>query len=171
MFSGQSGRGGRALAGPGRTRRWRYVHEALAGLSALPAGGATPHLGSIMLAALGVTAQADLATGAGRPADEARAAARDLLAVAERAAADGLPRGGTLGPEGRAWLCRARAELTRIEGRRPGRLERGGPGLRVRGRGVAIGATGDRGRRASRIRPTRSATGRPTRCCAGPRPG
>jgi DNA-binding CsgD family transcriptional regulator/tetratricopeptide (TPR) repeat protein len=118
MFSGQSGAEaalwrGRADAALG------YVQEALAGLSELPAGGATPHLGSIMLAALGVTAHADLATGAGRPPDEARAAARDLLAMAERAAVDGLPRGGTLGPEGRAWLCRAHAELTRIEGADP----------------------------------------------------
>ena len=88
MFSGQSG--AEAALWRGRPdAALGYVHEALAGLSGLQPGAATPHLGSIMLAALGVTAQADLAAGAGRPADDARAAARALLAVAERAAPTG----------------------------------------------------------------------------------
>jgi DNA-binding CsgD family transcriptional regulator len=69
-----------------------------------------------MLAALGVSAQAELAASGQVPAGEAAAAGRALLATAEHTAATGLPRAGTLGPEGTAWLCRARAELTRIIG-------------------------------------------------------
>ena len=107
----------------------------------------------------------------GRP-DDARAAARDAgrgrgAGRRRRPAARRHPRPG--GP-GLAVPRPRRADPHRR--RRPGRLERGGRGVRLRGRGVAIGAdrrSGDRRRAA--IRPTRSATGRRTRCCAGPRPG
>ncbi|WP_433556899.1 helix-turn-helix transcriptional regulator [Pseudonocardia xinjiangensis] len=92
------------------------VTEALTGLRCSPSAGHAPHLGGIMLAALGVSAQADLAAAGHAPVAEATAAGRALLATAEHTAATGLPRAGTLGPEGAAWLCRARAELTRIVG-------------------------------------------------------
>ena len=97
-----------------------HVHEALAGLRGPPSGGTAPHLGSIMLAALGVAAHADLVLAGAVAGADALAAARELAATAEHAAAHGLPRGGTLGPEGRAWLCRARAELSRVAGADPG---------------------------------------------------
>ena len=51
-----------------------------------------------------------------QPVAEATAAARALVRIAEQAAERGLPRAGTLGPEGLAWLRRARAELTRLTG-------------------------------------------------------
>ena len=44
----------------------------------------------------------------------------DLVLQRDRDAAEhGLPRAGTLGPEGTAWLRRARAELTRLTGPDP----------------------------------------------------
>jgi DNA-binding CsgD family transcriptional regulator len=46
-------------------------------------------------------------------------AARELVRIAEEAAERGLPRAGKLGPEGAAWLKRARAELTRLTGPDP----------------------------------------------------
>jgi DNA-binding CsgD family transcriptional regulator len=92
------------------------VTEALAGLESGPSAQLAPHLGGIMLAALGVAAQAEIAASGEMPADDVAAAARTLLATAEHTAATGLPRAGTLGPEGRAWLCRARAEFTRVVG-------------------------------------------------------
>lgn len=97
----------------------RSVQEALVGIDSGPYATLAPHLGAIMLSALGVAGQADLAAAGRVPAEEAARAARELVATAERAAAKGLPRAGTLGPEGRAWLCRARAELTRLTGPDP----------------------------------------------------
>jgi DNA-binding CsgD family transcriptional regulator/tetratricopeptide (TPR) repeat protein len=73
---------------------------------------APPPLGRIMLDALAIGAQADL-LAAGGTAGAVVTAAKELLADAERTARDGMPRAGTLGPEGLAWLARARAELTR----------------------------------------------------------
>jgi DNA-binding CsgD family transcriptional regulator len=70
-----------------------------------------------MLDALAIRAEADMAAVGRKPVDEAAAAARELLADAERTARDGMPRAGKLGPEGLAWLGRARAELTRAQGR------------------------------------------------------
>jgi DNA-binding CsgD family transcriptional regulator len=87
----------------------RWVQEALDGLDAIYAF----QLGGIMLAALGVAAHAQLG------ADGSLDAARALLARAEETAAKGMPRAGTLGPEGRSWLVRARAELTRLTGGDP----------------------------------------------------
>ena len=115
MFAGQSGAEAALWRGrPGAALD--RVREALAGLTP---GASAPHLGSIMLAALGVAAQADLVVAGELPVADAIAAGQGLVEVAERAAAHGLPRSGTLGPEGRAWLCRARAELTRIGGADP----------------------------------------------------
>ncbi|MDT7705538.1 MAG: hypothetical protein QOG20_1145 [Pseudonocardiales bacterium] len=91
------------------------VDEAIAGLDAI-----CPHqLACIMLAALGVAAHAGLAASGAVPGAEALDTAGALLAVAEETAEKGLPRAGVLGPEGHAWLLRARAELTRLTGPAP----------------------------------------------------
>jgi DNA-binding CsgD family transcriptional regulator/tetratricopeptide (TPR) repeat protein len=92
------------------------VRAALAGLNTGPYSDMTPHLGRIMLGALGVAAHAEMAASGLQPLDEATAAAREMVRTAEETAERGLPRAGTLGPEGQAWLCRARAELTRLTG-------------------------------------------------------
>jgi DNA-binding CsgD family transcriptional regulator len=94
----------------------RRVREAVAGLTTGTYSDQAPHLGRIMLAALGVAAHAAMAAAGLQPPDEAAAAAREMARVAEETAEHGLPRAGRLGPEGRAWLQRARAELTRLVG-------------------------------------------------------
>lgn len=69
------------------------------------------HLGELVLSAFGVAARAGRAdTGA------ARVEAGELLRTAEAVAEHGLPRGTTIGPEGRAWLLQVRAEHTRVSG-------------------------------------------------------
>jgi DNA-binding CsgD family transcriptional regulator/tetratricopeptide (TPR) repeat protein len=84
-----------------------------------------PHqMGGIMLAALGIAAQADLVAAGATTTDAAADQARTLAARAEETARSGLPRAGSLGPEGNAWLERARAELTRITGPDPVAWER-----------------------------------------------
>ncbi len=93
--------------------------EALAALDALEPF----RLGGLALLALALAAHADLAASrppdaadlaAARP-DAARLDAARLVAEkAEETAVKGMPRGVTLGPEGRAWQLRARAELTRL---------------------------------------------------------
>ena len=118
LFAGQAG----AEAALWRARpaaALDLVREAIDGLAAPPIAASAPHLGAIMLAALGVAACADLVGAGELPAADGLAGGRVLVEVAERAATHGLPRGGTLGPEGRAWLQRARAELTRIAGPDP----------------------------------------------------
>jgi DNA-binding CsgD family transcriptional regulator len=64
------------------------------------------HIAAIMLAALGLAAVPE---GAHEPAER-------LLGSAEEAAEKGIPRSGSLGVEGRAWLARARAERDRVRG-------------------------------------------------------
>jgi DNA-binding CsgD family transcriptional regulator len=95
-------------------------------------------LGGLALAALGLAAHADLAAGA-PAAPGSVEAARALLRRAEETAVRGMPRGAHLGAEGRAWLARARAELTRLTGPDPAAwdavvdafaYEPGGPGYR-----------------------------------------
>ncbi|WP_284439684.1 helix-turn-helix transcriptional regulator [Cellulomonas chengniuliangii] len=76
-------------------------------------------LGGIRLAALALAALADGAeTDRQTGADPApRLALGDpLLGRAVATAERGRPRGGRLGPEGRAWLARARAEHARLQG-------------------------------------------------------
>jgi DNA-binding CsgD family transcriptional regulator len=78
-------------------------------------------LGAIWLSAVGLAAAGDLAEHAQLVNDdaalaEAGEAGKRLLEHAHTAARDGSPRGGTLGPEGRAWLLRAEAEHTRVAG-------------------------------------------------------
>ncbi|HUR50537.1 MAG TPA: AAA family ATPase [Mycobacteriales bacterium] len=79
-------------------------------------------LGGIWLAAQGIAALADLAAAARERHDEQAlqavvAKAQRWEQVAQETARRGRPRGGTLGPEGRAWLLRCSAELSRVEGR------------------------------------------------------
>jgi DNA-binding CsgD family transcriptional regulator len=72
----------------------------------------TLDMAEIMLCALGLAGRAELGTD-----PENLTAADALAAAAEHVAAHGLPRAGTLGPEGRAWLAQVRAELGRVHGR------------------------------------------------------
>jgi DNA-binding CsgD family transcriptional regulator len=98
-------------------------------------------LSALAIAALADAAEADRSAGrAGAPgsaaatAVESRAAARidsgdSLLAIARETAQRGRPRGGVLGPEGRAWLLRAAAENARLHavvGNAPGPAGGGG---------------------------------------------
>ncbi len=78
-------------------------------------------LGGIWLSATGLAAAGDLAERARLVHDEAELAeALDtgirLLEQARCTAREGTPRGGVLGPEGRAWLLRAEAEYSRVAG-------------------------------------------------------
>ncbi|WP_170308969.1 helix-turn-helix transcriptional regulator [Pseudonocardia hierapolitana] len=94
----------------------RRVREAIAGLEIGSYTELTPHLGRIMLGALGAAAHVEMAAAGLQPVEEATAEAGEMVRIAEQAAVRGLPRAGTLGPEGTAWLQRARAELTRLTG-------------------------------------------------------
>jgi DNA-binding CsgD family transcriptional regulator/tetratricopeptide (TPR) repeat protein len=94
----------------------RRAREAIAGLAIGSYTELTPHLGRIMLGALGAAAHVEMAAAGLQPVEEATEAAREMVRIAEQAAERGLPRAGTLGPEGTAWLRRARAELTRLTG-------------------------------------------------------
>lgn len=83
-------------------------------------------LSALAIAALADAAEADRSAGrAGAPGSAAATAAEEraatwldsgdsLLAVARQTAQRGRPRGGVLGPEGRAWLQRAAAENARL---------------------------------------------------------
>jgi len=74
-------------------------------------------LGRIWLCALALAALAEDAESGPHGADAARALldrGDGLLAVAQETARRGRPRGGQLGPEGRAWLRRAAAEHSRL---------------------------------------------------------
>ena len=78
-------------------------------------------LGGIWLAAQGIAAEADLAAEARlrrdtAAAEEHAAKARRWEEVAQETARRGRPRGGVLGPEGRAWLLRCSAEAGRAGG-------------------------------------------------------
>lgn len=75
-------------------------------------------LGRIWVSALALAALADAAEAA-RPGDVPPGLLERgdaLLAAALETAERGRPRGGSLGPEGRAWLLRARAEHARLRG-------------------------------------------------------
>ncbi|HWJ85711.1 MAG TPA: response regulator transcription factor, partial [Cellulomonas sp.] len=76
-------------------------------------------LGGIWLSALGIAALADAAAEdrlQGRDVSDRVALGGSLLERAQTTAERGRPRGGRLGPEGRAWLARARAEHGRLLG-------------------------------------------------------
>ncbi|QTE31460.1 AAA family ATPase [Pengzhenrongella sicca] len=76
-------------------------------------------LGGIWLSALGLGALADAAHAdrlAGREPHDSLGIGERLLERAVTTARRGRPRGGRLGPEGRAWLARARAEHGRLTG-------------------------------------------------------
>ncbi|UZN03978.1 helix-turn-helix transcriptional regulator [Cellulomonas sp. S1-8] len=77
------------------------------------------YLGGIWLTALTLAAVADETVArrsAGDDVTELLAEADTRLARVEHTAEHGRPRGGRLGPEGRAWLARARAEHARATG-------------------------------------------------------
>ncbi|GEL99800.1 helix-turn-helix transcriptional regulator [Cellulomonas terrae] len=76
-------------------------------------------LGGIWLVALAMSALADAAAQErllGRDVSERVALGDRLLERARTTAERGRPRGGRLGPEGRAWLARAHAEHSRLTG-------------------------------------------------------
>lgn len=76
-------------------------------------------LGGIWLVALALSALADAAQQErllGRDVSERLALGDRLLERARTTAERGRPRGGRLGPEGRAWLARAHAEHSRLAG-------------------------------------------------------
>jgi len=77
------------------------------------------YLGGIWLTALALAAVADEAAvrrAAGDDVTDLLDEARARLARVEHTAVHGRPHGGRLGPEGRAWLARARAEHARATG-------------------------------------------------------
>ncbi|GIG40863.1 helix-turn-helix transcriptional regulator [Cellulomonas phragmiteti] len=77
------------------------------------------YLGGIWLTALALAALADEAAArrsAGDDVTDLLDQADARLARVEHTAEHGRPRGGRLGPEGRAWLARARAEHARAHG-------------------------------------------------------
>lgn len=100
----------------------RAVHLVNEALEAMPRLSGEPWpLGGIRMAALGLAAHADLLAdplGSSGASDRAAslAAGDALLEHAERTAELGTPRGAELGPEGHAWLLRARAEHARLHG-------------------------------------------------------
>jgi DNA-binding CsgD family transcriptional regulator len=113
LLMGQAGAEAALWQGrPDEAARW--AREAITGLEIGPYTQLAPHLGCILLGALGAAAHVDMAAAGLQAAEEATAAAREMVAIAEQAAERGFPRAGTLGPEGTAWLRRARAELTRL---------------------------------------------------------
>jgi DNA-binding CsgD family transcriptional regulator/tetratricopeptide (TPR) repeat protein len=84
--------------------------------------GAPWVLSAIWPAALGLAAEGDLAERARAAGDQAaakehRAIGEDLLARARAALRRARDRGRQVGPEALAWLARAEAEWTRVEGR------------------------------------------------------
>jgi len=90
-------------------------------------------MGGVVAAAVGIAAQADLAAEAAvtRCPDDlalARSRAAALLDHARRVTLHGPTRLKQLGPEGRAWLRRAEAEVTRLGAEGGGRAGAPGPG-------------------------------------------
>ncbi|MHA7135061.1 helix-turn-helix transcriptional regulator [Oerskovia turbata] len=76
-------------------------------------------LGRIWISALALAALADAAEArrlVSAPVEDLVVQGEALLAEAETTALRGRPRGGRLGPEGIAWLVRARAEHSRLVG-------------------------------------------------------
>jgi DNA-binding CsgD family transcriptional regulator/tetratricopeptide (TPR) repeat protein len=114
LLLGQAGAEAALWRGDG-PKAVQRVDDALARLDEL-----FPHqLGGIMLSALGVAAHAEIATKEPARREQELAAAQALVARAEETAEKGAPRACRLGPEGIAWLHRARAELTRFTGQDP----------------------------------------------------
>ncbi|WP_436500708.1 helix-turn-helix transcriptional regulator [Actinokineospora sp. HUAS TT18] len=101
---------------PERAVEW--VHDALEWVAQT---GGPVLLAGIRMAALGITAHADLAhTALTRRDTEAAQVSvvegKRLIELARETARTGRPRTGELGPEGRAWLARAEAEASRLDG-------------------------------------------------------
>ena len=114
MLLGQAGAEAALWRGDGATAAQR-VDDALARLDEL-----FPHqLGGIMLVGAGDRRPRRAGDERAGRREHDLAAARELVARAEETAENGAPRACTLGPEGLAWLHRARAELTRFTGPDP----------------------------------------------------
>jgi DNA-binding CsgD family transcriptional regulator len=99
------------------------VEVIAAGLDLQADAGEPFHLGGIYLCALALAALADIAESAGVAGDTgsqhtARTAGTRFAVHAREAAARGVARYSTMGPEGRAWLARVTAEERRL--RSPG---------------------------------------------------
>lgn len=105
--------------------RWRGEPDAAVELAAdvmtgVAASWGEYALGGIWVCALALAAHADAAEEerlAGRDVTPRLEAGERLLAHAEDTAVKGRPRGGRLGPEGRGWAARTRAEHARLNGR------------------------------------------------------
>lgn len=107
-----------ALTGAGRAGEAVELAERL--IDHLGRSWSDYFLGAIWLAALGLAALADLAAVdrlAGKDVTGFLATGDRLLDRATSSAERGRPRGGRLGPEGRAWLARVHAEHARLHGR------------------------------------------------------
>lgn len=79
------------------------------------------YMGRIWLAALALSAEADIAVRAGQRGDDAavsaaRTAGEAMIDDARETAELAVPRGGRIGLEGTAWLARAEAEWSRLLG-------------------------------------------------------
>ena len=123
-----AGAGSDGLRMAGETERAVAVAEA--GARKLAESWGEWSLGGIWLAAQGIAALADVAVAARERHDQRAADGAVDKAVrweenAQETARRGRPRGGELGPEGRAWLLRSTAELSRAKGRSDVALWRG----------------------------------------------
>nr|WP_207782791.1 helix-turn-helix transcriptional regulator [Phytoactinopolyspora limicola] len=97
----------------------RISEEALKAVRA--SSGEEWPMGGIRLSTLALAAHADHARPVGPPPDPATvehalAAGKELLERAEQTAQHGDARSAEMGPEGQAWLLRARAEYARLSG-------------------------------------------------------
>jgi len=106
-----------ALTWQGRTEQARaYADRVDAHVRSL---WSPEYLGGIWLTALALAAVADEAAARRAAGDDVAALVAEAdtrLARVEHTAQHGRPRGGHLGPEGRAWVARARAEHARASG-------------------------------------------------------
>ncbi|OQO94040.1 LuxR family transcriptional regulator [Saccharomonospora piscinae] len=114
-----------AAAGAAELATWRGDHrEAVRvvddGLDraerVMPTGLVGLRIGALGVEACAAWASAVRRHGDVETASEAAATGRRLLDRVERTAERGSPRSGELGPEGRAWLWRARAAATGLDG-------------------------------------------------------
>ena len=115
-----SGRSIDTMAGHGVIQSWLWRGRGDLVEKALTTALANPEfpddLAEIRVCAVFLAARADAAVqGVGEPG-RTSPATPDLLERAERVARVGVPRGKSLGPEGRLWLARARAEAARARG-------------------------------------------------------
>jgi DNA-binding CsgD family transcriptional regulator len=104
-----------------RGRPERAIEHIDEGLRRFAELGEPLMLGGIRLAALGIAAAADLGERARRRRDaeaeqQARGTGERLLTHARTTAEKGRPHTVEMGPEGQAWMARAEAEASRLDG-------------------------------------------------------